>query len=80
MHKFLLYLTSTATAIIITRSNTDEEKFASKAVNQLIKDSKSLILVGIGLILFGFVPGFPTGILTTIRCYDDGYGIYNSYD
>ena len=59
-------LTSTATAIIITRSNTDEEKFASKAVNQLIKDSKSLILVGIGLILFGFVPGFPTGILTTM--------------
>ena len=59
-------LTSTATAIIITRSNTDDEKFASKAVNQLIKDSKSLILVGIGLILFGFVPGFPTGILSTM--------------
>ncbi|WP_198305143.1 flagellar biosynthesis protein FlhA [Arcobacter vandammei] len=59
-------LTSTATAIIITRSNTDEEKFASKAVNQLIKDSKSLILVGVGLILFGFVPGFPTGILSTM--------------
>ncbi len=59
-------LTSTATAIIITRSNTDDEKFASKSVNQLIKDSKSLILVGIGLILFGFVPGFPTGILSTM--------------
>ena len=59
-------LTSTATAIIITRSNTDDEKFASKAVNQLIKDSKSLILVGIGLISFGFVPGFPTGILSTM--------------
>ena len=59
-------LTSTATAIIITRSNSDEEKFASKVVNQLVKDSKSLILVGIGLILFGFVPGFPTGILMTM--------------
>lgn len=59
-------LTSTATAIIITRSNTDDERFASQAVNQLIKDSKSLILVGIGLILFAFVPGFPTGILTTM--------------
>ncbi|MBD3830610.1 MAG: flagellar biosynthesis protein FlhA, partial [Arcobacter sp.] len=54
---------STATAIIITRSNMDEDKFASQSVNQLIKDSKSLILVGIGMILFGFVPGFPAGIL-----------------
>ena len=54
---------STATAIIITRSNMDEDKFASQAVNQLIKDSKSLFLVGIGMILFGFIPGFPTGIL-----------------
>jgi len=56
-------LLSTATAIIITRSNTDEERFASRAVNQLIKDTKSLILVGIGLMLFALVPGFPTGIL-----------------
>jgi flagellar biosynthesis protein FlhA len=54
---------STATAIIITRSNMDEDKFASQAVNQLIKDSKSLFLVGMGMILFGFIPGFPTGIL-----------------
>ncbi len=54
---------STATAIIITRSNMDEDKFASQSVNQLIKDSKSLILVGLGMILFGFVPGFPAGIL-----------------
>ena len=59
-------LTSTATAIIITRSNTDEERFATRAVNQLLKDTKSLILVGIGLILFGLVPGFPTGILMTM--------------
>ena len=28
-----------------------------------MKDTKSLILVGIGMILFGFIPGFPTGIL-----------------
>jgi flagellar biosynthesis protein FlhA len=54
---------STATAIIITRSNMDEDKFASQAVNQLIKDSRSLILVGISMILFGFIPGFPAGIL-----------------
>lgn len=54
---------STATAIIITRSNMDEEKFASQSINQLAKDSKSLMLLGIALILFGFIPGFPTGIL-----------------
>ena len=54
---------STATAIIITRSNMDEEKFASQAISQLSKDSKSLILVGISMLLFGFIPGFPTGIL-----------------
>ena len=54
---------STATAIIITRSNMDEDKFANQSVAQLVKDSRSLILVGIGMILFGFIPGFPTGIL-----------------
>ena len=54
---------STATAIIITRSNMDEDKFANQSVAQLVKDSKSLILLGIGMILFGFIPGFPTGIL-----------------
>ncbi|HJE02600.1 Flagellar biosynthesis protein FlhA [Aliarcobacter thereius] len=67
-------LTSTATAIIITRSNTDEERFATRAVNQLIKDSKSLILVGIGLVLFAFVPGFPTGILSSMGILLIGLG------
>ncbi|MDD2291634.1 MAG: flagellar biosynthesis protein FlhA [Aliarcobacter sp.] len=57
---------STATAIIITRSNMDEEKFASQSISQLVKDSKSLILLGIGLLLFGFIPGFPTGILVAM--------------
>ncbi len=54
---------STATAIIITRSNMDEEKFADQSINQLVKDSKSLILVGISMVLFSLIPGFPTGIL-----------------
>lgn len=54
---------STATAIIITRSNLDEERFANQSITQLFKDSKALVLVGIGLFLFGLVPGFPTGIL-----------------
>jgi flagellar biosynthesis protein FlhA len=69
---------STATAIIITRSNMDEEKFASQSVSQLVKDSKALILVGIGMFLFGFVPGFPTGILMVmgILLGFAGYVIY----
>jgi flagellar biosynthesis protein FlhA len=54
---------STATAIIITRSNLDEERFANQSISQLFKESKSLMLVGIGLFLFGLVPGFPAGIL-----------------
>ncbi|MCT7911890.1 flagellar biosynthesis protein FlhA [Arcobacter lacus] len=67
-------LLSTATAIIITRSNTDEEKFATQTVNQLIKDSKSLILVGIGLMLFALVPGFPTFILMVMGLLMGGLG------
>lgn len=69
---------STATAIIITRSNMDEDRFANQSVNQLIKDSKSLILVGIGMFLFGFVPGFPTGILMVmgLLMVFIGYAIY----
>lgn len=54
---------STATAVIITRSNLDEDKFANESVMQLVKDARSLVIVGIGLIAFAFVPGFPTGIL-----------------
>lgn len=69
---------STATAIIITRSNMDEERFANQSISQLVKDSKSLILVGIGMVLFGFVPGFPTGILMVmgIIMVFIGYTIY----
>ncbi len=69
---------STATAIIITRSNMDEDRFANQSVAQLIKDSKSLTLVGIGMVLFGFVPGFPTGILVVmgLLMIFIGYAIY----
>lgn len=69
---------STATAIIITRSNTDEEKFASGTIAQLVNDSKSLIITGIALLLFGLVPGFPMGILFLmgILLISIGYIIY----
>jgi flagellar biosynthesis protein FlhA len=69
---------STATAIIITRSNNDEEKFASGTIAQLVNDSKSLVITGIALLMFGFVPGFPMGILffMGILLIGIGYVIY----
>jgi flagellar biosynthesis protein FlhA len=54
---------STATAIIITRSNMDTDDFASGSVRQLTKDSKSLMFVGLALFLFALLPGFPSGVL-----------------
>jgi len=54
---------STATAIIITRSNADKEEFAGGTIGQLAKDTRSLIITGLALLLFSMVPGFPTGIL-----------------
>lgn len=65
---------STATAIIITRSNTDEEKFASGTISQLVKDVKALMITGVGLVLFSLVPGFPTGILVTMGLLLIGIG------
>jgi len=69
---------STATAVMITRSNADENNFASASISQLAKDSRSLIMVGIGLMLFSFIPGFPTGILVfmAILLSGTGYIIY----
>jgi flagellar biosynthesis protein FlhA len=69
---------STATAIIITRSNNDEEKFASGAIAQLVNDSKSLVITGLALLLFALVPGFPTGILVVMGTLliSIGYIIY----
>jgi len=69
---------STATAIIITRSNMDEDRFANQSVAQLVKDSKSLMLVGVALLLFAFLPGFPTGILLLMSAIMlfAGYVIY----
>ena len=65
---------STATAIIITRSNSDDEKFASGTISQLVNDSKTLVITGIALVLFGLVPGFPTGILFAMGLLLAGIG------
>jgi len=69
---------STATAIIITRSNSDDEKFASGTISQLVKDSKALVITGLALMLFAIVPGFPSGILFImgILLMGIGYLIY----
>ena len=65
---------STATAIIITRSNNEEEKFASGTIAQLVNDSKTLVITGIGLLLFSLVPGFPSGILVFMGLLLSGIG------
>jgi flagellar biosynthesis protein FlhA len=69
---------STATAIMITRSNTDKDYFAKGTVKQLVEDSKALIITGIVLVLFSLVPGFPTGILISMGLilFGIGYLIY----
>jgi flagellar biosynthesis protein FlhA len=69
---------STATAIIITRSNMDEDRFANQSISQLVKDSKALMLVGVALFLFALIPGFPSGILIIMSAIMGfaGYVIY----
>ncbi|MCR4942106.1 MAG: flagellar biosynthesis protein FlhA [Campylobacter sp.] len=54
-------VTSTATAIIITRaSKEDDANFAEGAVNQLLGDYKTLFIVGFIIFMFAMVPGLPT--------------------
>ena len=56
-------ITSTATAIIITRSSgggDDEKNFAEGVVDQLFGESRTLFIVGGILCLFALVPGLPT--------------------
>lgn len=51
---------STATGIIITRSNKSDSSFADDAIDQLLNDYKTLFIVGGILVLFALVPGLPT--------------------
>jgi len=53
-------ISSTATGIIITRANKGDENFTDGAMNQLFGDSKTLLIVGVILVLFALVPGLPT--------------------
>ncbi|MGB2553759.1 FHIPEP family type III secretion protein, partial [Campylobacter sp. MOP51] len=53
-------ITSTATAIIITRASKDEENFAEGVLTQLLGEYKTLLIVGFILFMFALVPGLPT--------------------
>ncbi len=53
-------ITSTATGIIITRANKEDQNFAEGSIKQLFGDYKTLFIVGLILILFALVPGLPT--------------------
>ncbi|ANE34055.1 flagellar export apparatus, flagellar biosynthetic protein FlhA [Campylobacter hyointestinalis subsp. lawsonii CCUG 27631] len=53
-------ITSTATAIIITRASKDEDNFADGVVSQLLGEYKTLLIVGFILFIFAMVPGLPT--------------------
>ncbi|MBZ7979563.1 flagellar biosynthesis protein FlhA [Campylobacter sp. RM12642] len=53
-------ITSTATAIIITRASKEEKPFAEKSLEQLFGDYKTLFIVGFILFVFALVPGLPT--------------------
>ena len=69
---------STATGIMITRSSSDGDNFAEGTINQMVGNSKILMIVGFIMILFALVPGLPTasmglvGILFTSL----GWAIY----
>ncbi|RUM45969.1 MAG: flagellar biosynthesis protein FlhA [Hydrogenimonas sp.] len=66
---------STATGILITRASKDDEKnFAEGAVNQLIREYKTLFIVGFILLLFALVPGLPTLPLTFVGLLFLGMG------
>ncbi len=53
-------ISSTATGIIITRASKEETNFAEGAINQLLDEYKTLLIVGFILIIFAMVPGLPT--------------------
>ncbi|MDD5156621.1 flagellar biosynthesis protein FlhA [Sulfurimonas sp.] len=51
---------STATGIMITRSSGEGDNFAEGAINQIMGNAKTMMIVGFIMILFALVPGLPT--------------------
>ncbi|PZT48809.1 flagellar biosynthesis protein FlhA [Helicobacter valdiviensis] len=53
-------IVSTATGIIVTRFSKEGENFAAGIIDQLVNESKTLLIVGCILLMFALVPGLPT--------------------
>jgi len=53
-------IASTATGIIITRATKEDTNFAEGAINQLLDEHKTLLIVGFILLVFAMAPGLPT--------------------
>ncbi|MGG7047817.1 MULTISPECIES: flagellar biosynthesis protein FlhA [unclassified Campylobacter] len=67
-------ISSTATAIIITRASKEGDNFAEGSINQLTGDYKILFIVGFILFMFALVPGLPTVSLGFIAIIFLGLG------
>lgn len=67
-------ITSTATAIIITRASKDDDNFAEGVLNQLLGEYRTMFIVGFILVIFALVPGLPTFSLGFIGCIFLGMG------
>lgn len=67
-------ITSTATAIIITRASKDDDNFAEGVLKQLLGEYRTIFIVGFILVIFALVPGLPTFSLGFIGCIFLGMG------
>lgn len=67
-------ITSTATAIIITRASKDDDNFAEGVLKQLLGEYRTMFIVGFILVIFALVPGLPTFSLGFIGCIFLGMG------
>lgn len=58
-------LISTASGLLVTRAG-QEKSMGGAVLHQFIGQPKAVLSAGIALVIFGFVPGFPTLIFMTI--------------
>jgi len=65
---------STATGIMITRSSNDGDNFAEGTINQMVGNSKIMMIVGFIMILFALVPGLPTASMGLVGVLFAGLG------
>lgn len=65
---------STATGIMITRSSSDGDNFAEGTINQMVGNSKIMMIVGFIMILFALVPGLPTASMGLVGVLFAGLG------